>query len=301
MFSNTYMDIIEKTFPAFLRSPNDIRALMIERVFIEIEKTNSRHRLAKAGTPQLVADLIDMIRRCRFTGQEFEEFKKCMLEDAEPAFHQYAGILQDTLGTLETDIPIQILSIGCGRSGHIEHLLDAGISSARKDRTNLVDIRWCGMDILEPDEDSFFRTRNNRFIKIDDGSETPYLKTAQSQSTAQKAALTILIAHFSYHHMDIAFSDFLDRCGGAERIFLLEELIRRVDWRSGDYRIARITCDLLSNMGFDPEWAEAFMRDPSLFKVRYLPREIIHEHGGTIIDIPGCSPDLSVVMIESPQ
>ena len=97
MFSNTYMDITEKTFPAFLRSPNDIRALMIERVFIEIEKKNSRHRLANAGTLQLIADLIEMIRRCRFARQDFEEFKKRMLEDAEPAFRQYAGILRDTL------------------------------------------------------------------------------------------------------------------------------------------------------------------------------------------------------------
>jgi hypothetical protein len=299
MFSNTYMDITEKTFPAFLRSPNDIRALMIERVFIEIEKKNSRHRLANAGTPQLIADLIEMIRRCRFARQDFEEFKKRMLEDAEPAFRQYAGILRDTLDTLETGIPIQFLSIGCGRSGHIERFLDAVISSARKDRTNLVDIRWCGMDILEPDEDSFFRIRDNRFIKVDDSSETPYVKTAQSQSIEQTAALTILIAHFSYHHMDIEFSKFLDRCVGAERIFLLEELIRRVDWGSDDYRIARITCDLISNMGFNPEWAAAFMHDPSLFKVRYLSRESVHEHRGTIIDIPGCSPALSVVVIES--
>jgi hypothetical protein len=267
MFSNAYMDIIEKTFPAFLRSPNDIRALMIERVFIEIEKTTSRHRLASAGTSQLVANLIGMIRRCGFTGQDFEEFKKRMLEDAEPAFHQYAGILQDTLDTLEAGIPIQILSIGCGRSGHIERLLDAVISSARKDRPHLVDIRWCGMDILEPDEDPFFRARDNRFIRIDDRSETHYVKTAQSPSMEQTALLTILIAHFSYHHMDIEFNNFLDRCRGAERIFLLEELIRWVDWRSDDYRIARIMCDLLSNMGFNSEWAAAFTSDPSLFKV----------------------------------
>ncbi len=157
------------------------------------------------------------------------------------------------------------------------------------------------MDILEPAEDSFFRTRDNQFIRIDDSNETPYVKTAQSQSMEQTAPLTILIAHFSYHHMDIEFSNFLDRCGGAERIFLLEELVRQVDWRSGDYRIARITCDLLSNVGFNSEWAKAFMCDPSLFKVRYLPREIVHEHGGTIIDISGCSPDLSVVMIERLQ
>ena len=301
MFSNTYMDIIERTFPAFLRSPDDVRPVMIERVFIEIEKTNSRHRLANADTPQLVASLIETIRRCRFTGQDIEEFKRRMLEDAESPFHQYAGILRDSLDTLGIGVPIQVLSIGCGRSGHIERILDAVISSARKDRTHPMAICWCGMDILEPDEDSFFRTRDNRFIKIDDSSETPYVNTAQSQSVEQTAALTILIAHFSYHHMDIAFSNFLDRCVGAERIFLLEELIRRVDWRSDDYRIAKITCDLLSNMGFNPEWAEAFMRDPSLFKVRYLPRDIVPEHGGTIIDIPGCSPDLSVVVFESLQ
>jgi hypothetical protein len=242
-----------------------------------------------------------MIRRCRFTGQDFEEFKKRMLEDAEPAFRQYAGILRDTLDTLETGIPIQVLSIGCGCSGHIERFLDAVISGGRKNRTNPADIRWCGMDILEPDEDSFFRTRDNGFIKIDDSGETRYVKTAQSQSIQQTDTLTILVAHFSYHHMDIAFSNFVDRCVGAERIFLLEELIRRVDWRNDEYRIARITCDLLSNKGFNPEWAHAFMRDPSLFKVRYLSRETVHEHGGTIIEMPGCSPDLSVVVIEHLQ
>lgn len=292
-------DLIARVFPAFVRSPDDIRAAMLARVFGEIERSHSVERLRQADNPRLIAALIPMIRRCRFSPFDFEAFKQRMLEDARPAFERYADILRDTLDFAEPFGSVDILSIGCGGSGHIERFLDERISIGGPG-AHPVDIRWIGTDICEPDEDSFFRSGNNRYLRIEAHDETPYARRAGTDPAARASKRTVLIAQFAYHHMDIEFSEFLGRCRGADRLLLLEELIDGAAWTDGDFRIARIACDLLSNMGFNPDWAGAYMHDPSLFKVRYLPRDLVRAKGGTIIDLPGCSPELSVVVIAGP-
>jgi SAM-dependent methyltransferase len=282
---------LSELFPAFHRTPHDIRRRMIAAVFDELDRTGSRQSLGRMSNRHIVRHLIGLVPRCGFRREDFDEFKARMVEDSEPAFRRYAEVLREVLSGLAAD-RVRILSVGCG-SGHLERFLDDALGG----RTTCAR-RWIGLDITEPEADSFFHGRENRYIALHPADGRTYLNIAGEilgdGDTAREAV--VVMANFSYHHLDLPFPEFLERCAGAGRVVLLEELINQADWDDGDYRIARIACDLLANIGFNPRWARAFLSDPDGFRVRYPTREEVAGLGGTIVDLDGCSPDLSVVL-----
>jgi len=157
-------------------------------------------------------------------------------------------------------------------------------------------IRWIGLDITPAANDSFFYDAGNRFAEIDESSDVPYLVLARHALNDVLTDRNILIANFAYHHLGVELSKFLERCAGVDRVVLLEEPTTRDEWACCTCRIARIGCDLLANIGFNPSWAQRFLEEPACFKVRYLLRKEVARFGGTIADLEGCSPQMSIVL-----
>jgi hypothetical protein len=242
----------------------------------------------------LVSRLIGVIRQCPFSPADYAAFKRLSLEDCQPAFRVYAEKARHWLQARTGSNPtVTILSVGCG-SGHIEQFLNAIWATSKA--SPLSRIEWIGMDKVPCEAGSFFSQLGHRFVALSDDEARPYFDLARNSVLEALLGTPIMMAHFAYHHLDISLAEFLERCRGSAGIILLEELITERDWADWSYRAARIACDLLSNMGFNPAWAQQFMSDPTCFKVRYLFREDVQRLGGTLLDLEGCSPDLSVVL-----
>jgi hypothetical protein len=290
-------DSLREIFPAFARMDSDVRFRMLSQLFAVVQQDRFEARLEALSTERLVAYLIDTIKRCQFAADDFEAFKTQCLDDAWPVFRQYAKCVLGVLSKsgVKEDHPVNILSIGSG-NGHIEQFLHMVFLESLPSSPKPPQIRWIGLAITPAASNSFFHDTGNRFAEIDENSALPYLALARHALNDEFTERNILIANFAYHHLGIGIFEFLQRCAGVDRVVLLEEPTTRAEWACCTYRMARIGCDLLANVGFNPSWAQRFLEEPNFFKVRYLLREEVAQFGGTIVDLEGCSPQMSIVL-----
>ena len=295
-------DLVESTsrmlreiFPAFAQRNGDPRFSMLLALLQTLQQRYTASELAELSTEGLVAHVVEAIHSCRFPVASYQTFKTLSEEDSRPVFVCYADAILKVLMELagDGDGTMTIVSIGCG-SGDIERFLNTIFQTWNAELKTLPWIGWVGLDRTLPDPASFFSTEGNRFVSADLKCAQPFL--ALAGVPPQEWSRTVLIASYAFHHFGLHPATFLQRCEGSARTVLLEELTTGPAWDQWIYRVARIGCDLLSNIGFNPDWARDFLAEPGQFQVRYLFREEVAPLGGRIIDVAGCSPEMSVVI-----
>ncbi len=159
---------------------------------------------------------------------------------------------------------VTLISLGCGDEGLFEHQLSEAMSM-KYPKTK---ISWLAVDIEDfRGAKSFFNGKP--FTVIDGGQDTIYA------SLVPNAINPILIGRYSYHHTGITFESFMKRCEGLSHVFLIEEPTTSILWNIPEYRIMRIAYDILANTVFSENWAEAFMKDPSKFKISYIQTDTL--------------------------
>jgi hypothetical protein len=259
--------------------PHDIRM----RTLKAFAETINSKALETQKTEEIVKFCIDAMQNFRLSPKEELELRDAIFAQNRHMLPSWLKTIRAEIATLESD-KISIISLGCGDESVFERAIDEDFAK----KSTGIKLEWTGVDVADYRSDSSFM-KDKKFKTVDPYSNIFY------RSLLETSDPIVLVGRWTYHHLGISFSDFLERCRGLSKVILVEEPTEIRLWNLPDYRVMRIAYDVLGNFIISHSWAKEFMDNPAKFKIKYLFREDVPS-GVKIIDLEDMLPENSLVI-----